>query len=107
LERIAEKLGVTAKASTVYSEPIERDGTTVIPVAKVRFGVGGGGGVKAGQRGSGGGGGMKVTPLGYIEIKQGEAEYKPIREPSSYVPVILAGGVAGCLVLRALRKIIR
>ncbi len=106
LERIAEKLGMHAKASTVYSEPIERDGTTVIPVAKVRFGFGGG--TKAGQQqGSGAGGGMNVTPLGYIEIKQGQAEYRPIREPSSYVPIILAGGVAGCLLLRAMRKIIR
>ena len=33
IERIAEKLGVTVKASTIFGEPVERDGLTVIPVA--------------------------------------------------------------------------
>ena len=44
VERIAERVGVTVKTSTVFGEPVERDGLTVIPVAKARWGFGGGGG---------------------------------------------------------------
>ncbi|HSS75824.1 MAG TPA: hypothetical protein VLV54_03680 [Thermoanaerobaculia bacterium] len=40
--RLAEKLGVTARAATVFGEAVERDGMTVIPVAKARRGLGGG-----------------------------------------------------------------
>ena len=65
----AEKLGAVARAATVFGEPVERDGITVIPVAKARWGFGGG----AGQRkeeggrgkqedGAGGGGGVQVSP---------------------------------------------
>ena len=37
LTTIAEKLGAAAKASLVFGEPVERDGVTVIPVAKSRW----------------------------------------------------------------------
>ncbi len=37
LERLAEKLGMHATAATVFAPPVERDGVTVIPVAKARF----------------------------------------------------------------------
>jgi uncharacterized spore protein YtfJ len=112
LERMAEKLGVQARSASVYSEPIEKNGVTIVPVAKVRWGFGGGGGTgsKDGKEhgsGSGGGGGMRVTPVGYIELKEGQSEFKPIRDASSFVPAILAGGAVGFLLLRALRKLLR
>ena len=43
VERLAEHLGA-ADARAIYGSPIERNGTTVIPVAKVRYGFGGGSG---------------------------------------------------------------
>ena len=43
LTNLAEKLGAAAKASLVFGEAVERDGVTVIPVAKSRWGFGGGG----------------------------------------------------------------
>ena len=33
---LAEKLGATARAATIFGDPVERDGVTVIPVAKAR-----------------------------------------------------------------------
>ena len=50
---MAVKLGAVARAATVFGEPVERGGITVIPVAKARWGFGGG----AGQREDEGGGG--------------------------------------------------
>jgi len=107
LERVAERIGMQASAKAVYAEAVERDGVTVIPVAKVRWGFGGGTGPKQGKRGKGGGGGLQATPLGYIEIKEGQTEFKPISDPMSLVPLVAMGGLAGWVVLRSLRKLIR
>jgi uncharacterized spore protein YtfJ len=107
IERLAERLGVSAKAATVYADPVERNGVTVIPVAKVRYGFGGGRGSRAQEEGTGGGGGVQVSPIGYIELRDGGSEFKPISDPTSRVPVIIAGGLMGWLILRALRRLLR
>src|SRR5215207_4466865 len=44
LAALAERIGARLSASTVYGEPVERDGVTVVPVAAARFAIGGGGG---------------------------------------------------------------
>src|SRR5947207_1987227 len=96
LERIAEVIQVNANAKQVYGEPVERDGTTIIPVAKVQWGFGGGGlGHGAAERG-GGGGGARAMPAGFIVIKNGNAEFRPHRDPGDLA--LLAGvAVAGVL----------
>jgi len=43
LERIGETVGQRAQVSTIFGEPVQRERVTVIPVAKARFGFGGGG----------------------------------------------------------------
>ena len=106
---MAEKLGAVARASTVFGEPVERDGITVIPVAKARWGFGGG----AGQRkdegvggkqedGAGGGGGVQVTPVGFIEIKNNEANFRPIRTVSP--SWIVMGSIFSLFLLREVVK---
>lgn len=107
VERVAEKMGLHASAKAVYADPVQHDGVTVIPVAKLRWGFGGGSGRKQGKRGKGGGGGMQAAPLGYIEIKDGQTQFKPIRDPMALVPLVAAGGLAGWVLLRSLRKLIR
>jgi uncharacterized spore protein YtfJ len=81
-EKLARKLGDSARAAAVFGEPVERQGLTVIPVARARWGVGGGGGGgrrHGGEgRGLGGGGGATVTPVGYIEIRSGGARFRPV-----------------------------
>ena len=102
---MAEKLGAVARAATVFGEPVERDGITVIPVAKARWGFGGGAGQRkdegAGGKqedGAGGGGGVQVTPVGFIEIKNSEANFRPIRSVS--VPWIIMGSLFSLFLLR-------
>ena len=81
IERLAEKIGVSANAKFIYGEPVERDGVTVIPVAKAVYGFGGGsGGKKDAEEGSGGGGGVVLKPVGYIEIKNGKTRFRPMRD---------------------------
>lgn len=78
LRRIGETVGDRARASTVFGEPVEREGITVIPVARAKFGFGGGGGEGKQGPGRGGGGGALVSPLGFIEVRDGAAQYKRI-----------------------------
>ena len=113
--RLADKVGLHAGSSAVFGDPIERDGVTVIPVAKVRWGFGGGAGrgIEEGSEtgevgeGSGGGGGVMASPLGFIEISDGEARFQRTNDPAAAVPIIVASGVAAWLCLRGLRKLIR
>ena len=94
---MAEKLGAVAKAATVFGEPVERDGITVIPVAKARWGFGGGAGQRKDEDGAGGGGGVQVTPVGFIEITNHAANFRPIRTMS--LPWIIAGGIVGLFLI--------
>jgi len=84
---VAELLERTVNIRHVYGEPVRHGDTTVIPVAKVVYGFGAGGGRAPGRlrnprshesppdhdarpegEGSGGGGGVRMTPVGALEI---------------------------------------
>lgn len=111
-ERLAEAFNASVGAKMVYGEPVERDGVTIIPVAKLRYGFGGGGGRRAGRQGGeegggGGGGGVIVQPAGYIELKDGSSRFQAIREPMAFVPLVIAGGLTGLLLVRGLYKMFR
>src|SRR6476469_7836957 len=104
METMVEKLGAVARASTVFAEPIEREGITVIPVAKARWGFGGGVGRRQDEDGAGGGGGVQVTPVGFIDIKNGRADFRPIRILS--MPMMILGGISTLLLLRRLKRLL-
>ena len=116
VNQLAERLGGMASASAVYSPPVERDGITVIPVARIQMGFGAGGGdgtMTSAQNtgsGGGGGGGVSATPLGFIAVSHGHAEFHPIRHQmrvAECAPVIAAAGLAAWLTLTGLRRLFR
>lgn len=111
LERLADKLGGRASVAAVYGEPVVSEGVTVIPVARVGFGFGGGAGREVGSaktgEGGGGGGGAEARPLGFIEIRDGTATYKPIRDPWVDVVVPLAALLVGTMTPKIVRAIAR
>jgi len=100
IQRLAERIGLVAQASAVFGDPVERDGLTVIPVAKATWGVGGGSGEKSGEQGLGGGGGGSISPLGYIEVRDTGAEFKPIRAPR-----LFAAGASASTVTSTIARI--
>ena len=100
------KLGATAQAAHIFGEPVEGDGVTVIPVARARWGLGGGGGkqgLASRREGMGGGGGVIVEPAGFIEMKDGEARYRPIVDPKWMIGAAVAGGLLLLGLVRRLR----
>ena len=105
LERLGQQLSTSATAQAIYGQPIERDGVTVIPVARAFYGFGGGGGSgtsaneKAGS-GAGGGAGVALTPVGYIELRKGRSRFRPLRP--SVVPLVAVGGAIAWLLLRSM-----
>jgi uncharacterized spore protein YtfJ len=116
LERLAEKLGAKASVSAVFGEPVTREGITIIPVAKVAFGFGGGVGRGLRQsdvaqndvaQGGGGGGGASAAPAGYIEITDGNAVFKPIRDPLVDIAIPLATLVTGLAARQMARRLLR
>jgi uncharacterized spore protein YtfJ len=106
LSALAERIGARLGAATVFGDPVERDGVTVIPVAVARFGIGAGSGVdpSKGQEGEGGGGGGIVSPTGYIELKEGRSRFVPVVHPARMLALVLGAVVAALAILRPARK---
>lgn len=78
LEELMARAAKPIDARMVYGEPVERDGVTVIPAARV---IGGGGGGDAedrhGRHGEGGGLGLIARPVGAFVIRDGDARWEP------------------------------
>jgi len=99
----------SAQAGKVFGAPIERDGMTVVPVAKVQGGGGAGGGgatqgQHAGEAGSGAGVGVMAKPLGVFVIRDGKVSWQPALDLNK---VILGGQVVLALALLVLRTYIK
>lgn len=117
LDRLGERIGARASVRAVFGEPVARGDVTIIPVARVRLGYGGGSGTGPLRfdstngdtmgSGSGAGGGVMTDPMGYVEVRPDGAEYVPLASPYLNPLVILATGISISLVLRVLVRLIR
>ena len=90
LESTIQKIREMVDVNSVVGEPIHTpDGVTLIPVSKVSVGFGGGGtdfvNSKGGENpfGGGVGGGVKVTPMCFLIVKDGNVRMMSIPEPAS------------------------
>jgi uncharacterized spore protein YtfJ len=91
--------------SRVFGESIEKDGMTIIPVARVAGGGGGGGGQDdEGSGGSGVGYGLQAQPLGVYVIKDGKLSWQPALDVNK---VILGGQIIVIIALLVLRAILK
>jgi len=74
---------------TAFGEPLERDGTTIIPVSHVSGGGGAGGGKdEKGAEGEGGGFGMCAQPVGVYVVKGGEVRWHPVLDVNHVLSTI-------------------
>lgn len=91
VDEILEKARSAIAADRVFGAPVERDGVTVVPAAKVAGG-GGGGGDETSHDG-GGGFGMSARPAGAFVIGPGgDVKWKGILDLNK---VIIGGQLVG------------
>ena len=92
LENTIEKIRQMVSANTVVGDPIvTTDGVTILPVCKISVGLGGGGSDFVPKNtnnqenpfGGGVGAGMKVTPVAFLVIKDGNVRMLPVAMPAN------------------------
>jgi hypothetical protein len=81
----------------VFGEPIEKDGVTIIPVAKV-------GGSEEGNKGFGAGFGLSATPAGVYVIRDGRVGWRPAVDVNR---VIMGGQIVAIVFLLTIRAFIK
>lgn len=100
LEELKTLARDTITVGKVFGEPVERDGVTVIPAAR----IGGGGGAgrghdERGEEGEGGGFGIGGAPAGVYVVKDGKVRWMPAVDVNRLV--VVAGAIAvGYLITR-------
>ena len=92
MENTIAKIREMVDVNSVVGTPITTaDGVTIIPVSKVSVGVGGGGSDFVSKNpnkqenpfGGGAGGGVKVTPVAFLVVKEGNVRVLPIPVPAN------------------------
>lgn len=113
LETLAERLQATG-VRTIYGEPISAEGRTIIPVARVSYGFGGGdaqAGIPGTQShngkgegaGAGGGGGVHAVPAGVVEITREQTRFVRFDEWRPLAVAAMIGFGLGVVLSRAAR----
>ena len=108
IKSITDRIHDTASVKNVYGDPIVAHGKTIIPVAQVKYGFGGGGGQEGepsnpendgqasrGRMGGGGGGGALVKPIGVVEITDDGTRYIPFGQGRRIAAAIAVGMLVG------------
>jgi uncharacterized spore protein YtfJ len=80
IERVLGELRTIVQTGTVVGEPVVAGDVTLIPVSKISFGFGAGGG-QDGSGQSGTGGGASVEPIGFVVIDaEGKVQVLTMKE---------------------------
>ena len=92
LSSTIEEVKKMVDANSVVGESITTpDGVTIIPISKISIGLGGGGfdyvsknpNTKENPFGGGIGTGIKLTPVAFLVIKDGNVRMLPVAEPAN------------------------
>ena len=81
-----DKIRQMVDSNTIVGEPITTpDGVTLIPVSRLSFGFGCGGGdygKQTNQMGAGAGAGVRVEPMAFLVVKDGVTRMLPVAAPA-------------------------
>lgn len=89
MEGMLHKIREMIDANTVMGTPVTTpDGTTIIPISKVSIGFGGGGSDFATNKGGnpfggGAGGGIKVNPVAFLVVSNGNVRMLPVAQAAN------------------------
>lgn len=102
--KLAENAG-SIGVKTAYGDPIQVEGITLVPVALVQYGFGGGDAGESAGGAGGGGGGMSI-PIGAYVKTGGTVRFDPnvISLLAVGIPFIWVAGHALSRIIRALKR---
>ena len=120
LENLAQRLGQSATVKNVYGEPVVAGDKTIIPVAQIVYGLGGGygygrkpkkisnqeniaaanGDEKKTGEGLGGGGGLVARPKGVYEISKQGTRFIPANNTRNIIVALFLGILIKSLIKR-------
>ena len=92
LDNTIAKIREMVEANSVVGDPITTaDGVTIIPISKISVGLGGGGSDFVSKHvnhqenpfGGGVGAGIKVTPVAFLIVKEGNVRMRPVAAPAN------------------------
>lgn len=82
IQPMFDKFATDRDVKLVYGEPIENGEQSIVPVAKMKYSFGAGGGVNTegddANRGEGSGGHITVKPIGVYEMNADRVRFKPV-----------------------------
>ena len=77
---VMEQIKETVRSETVVGAPVQAEDSVIIPVSRVSFGFGAGGGTREeGKSGMGTGGGATVEPVAFVVVSKGKAQLLPLK----------------------------
>lgn len=77
---VMEQIKETVRSETVVGAPVQAEDSVIIPVSRVSFGFGAGGGARdEGKSGMGTGGGATVEPVAFVVVSKGKAQLLPLK----------------------------
>ncbi len=102
LDSLKQGLASTATVKSVYGDPMNIAGKTIIPVARIGLGFGAGTGVGKrngadGGEGGGGGGGMGAVPVGVLEVTPERTRFVAFGSRKKMLVAMVAGVVIGMM----------
>ena len=100
LQGLNDRIASSANVRSVYGEPIESHDRTIVPVAKIQYGFGGGMGNEDSKEGSGGGGAVRARPVGVVEVDGRGTRFVPIIDATSIAMCIGTGLLVGLMLRR-------
>ena len=98
LEVFSQRMNSQVGQRTVYGDPIQAEGKTIIPVSRVAFGLGVGQGTPpnpqsshSGETGMGMGGGVVAQPVGVLEVTSEQTRFIPCHDMRKWLGVLFLG----------------
>ena len=114
IKSLIEGFKTAADIKTVYGQPMTFFGKTLIPIAKVGYGLGAGEGKSPeGAGGSGAGGGAGTEPVGFLLVSEDEVRFIPVSAKEArpqppalpmMFPMAVGVVVAGLMIARRFRR---
>jgi uncharacterized spore protein YtfJ len=104
LQDILDKARDAVSVREVYGEPYERDGVTIVPVARVMGGGGSGSGTSHEGGGEGLGYALKSEPVGVYVIKDGRVSFQPAINVNK---IVVGGQIVGVVAILTFPRILK